>query len=360
MAPRRRLLLVLLAFAALYLIWGSTYLAMRVAIDHLPPLLMGGTRFIATGLILLVFLACTSGIRRADLRPRFWRSALLVGLGMMLFGNGFVAMSLERVPTGVAALIVATTPMWLVGLDWASGRSGRPRAQVIFGLILGLVGIAVLSGVGAAEESLRLDPWGVLGLLIATLGWACGSIYSRHAPLPHSILLATAMEMLAGGVAVLVVSSVLEPWSEIDLFALPGRAVFAWSYLVLFGSLIGFTAYLWLLREVSAAKVATYAYVNPVIAVWLGWLVLDEAIGPRTLIAGAMILIAVIIINLARVGPRDAALVEPVASIDVPVAEEQILELELQAEGVASAAPASAAPIDAADGEVAQERVSDR
>lgn len=329
MAPRRKLLLILLALAALYLIWGSTYLAMRVAIDHVPPLLLGGTRFLAGGVILFAVLAATGRIDRAELGLVHWRSAVLVGIGLMLFGNGFVAMSLTRVPTGVAALLVATTPMWLVGLDWASGRGGRPRAQVVFGLLLGFLGIGVLSGVGTGDETARIDPVGVIGVVIATIGWSAGSIYSRHAPLPRSILLATAMEMVAGGVVVIAVSACVENWSELRPAELPAGPLVAWAYLVVFGSLVGFTAYLWLLRQISAAKVATYAYVNPVIAVWLGWAFLGEPVTLHSLAAGGMILVAVIIINIARVPPRDAALVEPVASIDVPVAEEQVRDLEL-------------------------------
>jgi len=329
MSTRQRLLLVLLAFAALYVIWGSTYLAMKVAIAELPPLLMAGSRFVVAGGILLGCLAAFGRVRASDLlRPLHWRSAFLIGGGLMLFGNAFVALSLARVPTGVAALMVATTPMWLVGLDWLSGRSGRPAPQVILGIFVGLGGIGVLSGVLTPGAGLDVDPWGVLGLLLATLGWAVGSIYSRHAPLPKSILVATAMEMLAGGVLVLLLGACLEDWSGFMPANASWSAYAAWGYLIVFGSLIGFTAYLWLLREVSAAKVATYAYVNPIVAVWLGWGYLGEPVGVRTFVAAGLILAAVLLINLYRRPPKDAPATEPVASIDAPAAEEQVLEEE--------------------------------
>jgi len=291
-APARSL--VVLAFLAIYLLWGSTYLAIRVAVETLPPLGMAAARFLVAGILLGAWT-----LRRGFERPTLvhWRSAAIVG-GLLLFGgNGCVVLAETRVESSVAALVVATTPLWMITLNAFTPGGTRPRPVEIGGLVLGFAGVWVLvdPGVGRA-----VDPLGTLLLIVATLCWASGSLYSRHAPLPKSPLVATAMEMLAGGGILLVASLVRGEWASVDPARFSAASLGALAYLVVFGSLVGFTAYVWLLRVSTPAKVATYAYVNPVVAVALGWVVLSEPITTDTFLATALIVAAVVLTTLIR------------------------------------------------------------
>lgn len=299
MSPRGFLLRVLVAFAALYTIWGSTYYAIQLAGREVPPFLMAGGRFVIAGLLLLLWCRLTGTLRAGDLARRNWLAALGVGLGLMLIGNGGVAYAVQRIPTGISAVIVGLTPMWLVLFDWAQRRNGRPSNGVFVGIALGLAGIAILKLADGGGEG-ALDLVGILITVVATFGWAAGSIWSRTAPRPASPITACAMQMLMGGVLLLAASSLFEPWSSVEVGALTWRFWASWWYLILFGSLIGFTAYIWLLQHVSAARVGTYAYVNPVIALLIGILMNGERFTGSQVLACALILAGVVVLTLAR------------------------------------------------------------
>jgi drug/metabolite transporter (DMT)-like permease len=288
---------ILSAFAAIYVIWGSTYLAIAIAIQTAPPFLMAGVRFLIAGLLLYAWMRL-----RGAPRPTLpnWRAAAVVGGLLLLGGNGAVVWAEQRVPSGIAALLVATLPVWLVLLDWARPQGQRPNGLVLGGLALGLVGVGVLVGPATLAGGARIDVIGALVLMFGSICWAAGSLYSRQAPLPKSSPLGMAMQMLAGGGLLVAAGTVAGEWSALDLGAISAASTGAILYLIVFGSLIGFTAYMWLLRVAPPARVATYAYVNPVVAVLLGWAVLGEAISARTMLAAAIIVGAVALIVSAR------------------------------------------------------------
>jgi drug/metabolite transporter (DMT)-like permease len=287
------------AFAAIYLIWGSTYLAIRFAIETMPPFLMAGVRFLIAGALLTAW-SLWQGAARPTWRQ--WRSTAIIGGLLLVGGNGAVVWAETRVPSGLAALMIATVPFWIVVLDWLRPGGVRPAGRVIFGVLLGMVGIFLL--IGPDRSGGNVDPIGALVLILASLSWSIGSLYSRRAQLPPSPLLATGMEMLAGGVLLFVVGAALGETGRVELSAISLRSGLSLLYLILFGSLIGFTAYIWLLRVTAPARVATYAYVNPVVAVFLGWALAGETLSLATVVAAAVIVTAVMIITSYRATPR--------------------------------------------------------
>jgi len=301
------------AFAAVYVLWGSTYLAIRLAIDTLPPFTMAAARFLIAGALLYVW------ARRKAPRPtpRQWGGAIVVGGLLLMCGNGAVVWSEQRVPTGVAALLVATVPLWMVLLDGAGRGWRRPPTQVLLGIALGLCGVAVLVGPGHFAGGHGIDLVGAGALLVGSLFWASGSLYSRRAPLPESRLLGAAMQMLGGGACLTLLGALTGEWARLDVAHASPQSLLAVAYLVVFGSLVGFTAYIWLLRVSTPALVSTYAYVNPVVAVLLGWAFAGESITGRTLLAAVVILGAVMLITTYR--PRAEA--KPAAG--PPIASQQ-------------------------------------
>ncbi len=294
-ASRARLVI---AFAAVYLVWGSTYLAIRVGVRTIPPLLMAGVRFLIAG-ALLYGLARLRGGRRPSACQ--WRNSAAVGAGLLLGGNGGVTLAERAVPSGVAALLVATVPVWMVLLDWLWGRGQgrRPGPRLVLGLGLGLLGIVVLVGPGSLGAG-GVDPVGAAILLAASMSWAAGSILGRELDLPRDATLATGTEMLCGGVLLVLAGLAHGEFGGLHPSAISGASALAFAYLVLVGSLIGFTAYVWLLGHTTAARAATYAYVNPVVAVLLGWAILGEALTPRMFAAAAVIVAGVVLITLER------------------------------------------------------------
>ena len=284
------------AFAAVYIIWGSTYLAIRFAIETLPPFLMAAARFLIAGALVYAWT-----LLRTTSRPTLqnWRAAILIG-GLLLFGgNGAVVWAEQRVPSGVVALVVAIVPLWMVLLDWRFGTRRRPRALVFAGVLLGLVGLALLVGPGAQLGSGRIDLLGVLAVVGGSLSWAAGSIYARQAKLPREAMQGTAMEMLGGGALLLVFGLLVGEGGDLALDQVSLKSALAVAYLIVFGSMIAFSAYIWLLSVTTPARVATYAYVNPVVAVLLGWALADEPLTARVLVAAAVIVLAVAIITSA-------------------------------------------------------------
>jgi drug/metabolite transporter (DMT)-like permease len=292
---------VIVAFAAVYLIWGSTYLAIRFAIETIPPFLMAGVRFVLAGAVLYAWLR----LRGAE-RPRraYWVSTGVVGALLLLGGNGAVVWAETRVPSGITALLAATLPLWMVLLDWVRPRGTRPSGWVWAGIALGLAGIVLLVGPGNFGGGEPVDLLGAAALILGSLAWAAGSLYSRGAALPPSPFLVTAMQMLSGGALLILAGLATGELGSLSLPAISVKSMVAMLYLLIFGALVGFSCYIWLLRVSTPARVSTYAYVNPVVAVILGWAFAGEPFSVRTLLAMAVILGAVALITLGqREGP---------------------------------------------------------
>ena len=284
-----------IALLALYIVWGSTYLAIRFAIETIPPFLMAATRFLAAGSLLLAWT-----LFRGAPWPKTseWREASVVGGLMLLGGNGGVCWAEQTVPSGVAALVISTVPIWVVILDWLWLRNQRPAASTLLGLALGFAGVALLVRPGA-EHSGGAPALGVLVLMLASGLWAAGALYSRRARLPASPWVAIAMEMIAGGVLLALMGTAVGEGRQVHLAQVSVRSMLSLAYLVFFGSLIGFSAYLWLLKATTPARASTYAFVNPVVALLLGWMLAGEALTLRTLAAAAVILGAVVLVITA-------------------------------------------------------------
>jgi drug/metabolite transporter (DMT)-like permease len=295
-ASTRTTTLVLLAFAAVYIVWGSTYLAIRVGIESFPPLILAGLRHLSTGLILYPVLRWKTGIRPTTTH---WRTALVTGFLLLFVGNGGVSWAEQTVPSGVTALLVATVSLWLVIVDWLRPGGMQPVPKVILGLLLGFAGLALLVGPAHLGGSERVDPRGAGVLVFASLAWACGSLYSKHGGMPSSPMLGVAMQSFAGGLILLIVGLFTGEFHALYLAAVSLRSWLALGYLVVFGSGIGLSAYIYILHKSTAARVATYAFVNPVVALFLGWLIAGEAITLRTVIAATVILTAVILVITA-------------------------------------------------------------
>ena len=287
-----------IALIALYIVWGSTYLAIRFAVETIPPFLHASLRFLISGAILYIW-------RRAagDPAPTLsnWKSTAIVGTALLLGGNGLVGWAEQTVPSGIAALMITTSPFWLVLFESLRAGGTKPTWQAILGLIVGFVGVFILIGpaeLTGGEGS--FDTFGIVLLLLAPLFWSMGSIYARGADMPKSTLLGTGMEMLMGAVALFIVSLVKGELSGFSFGLVSIRSWLALAYLITFGSLIGFVSYGWLLHNAPVSLLSTYAYVNPVVAVLLGSLLADEVLNGRILIAAAIIIGSVILINSAR------------------------------------------------------------
>lgn len=292
---------LLTAFAAVYVIWGSTYLAIRFAVETLPPLLMAGARFTIAGLLLLLW---SRLIQHAERPSRAdWRTGLVSGALLLVGGNGAVVWAETRVPSGIAALLVAVVPLWMVLLDWWRPGGRRPAAPVFVGLALGLVGLGLLVGPDAMHgDGEAVSTIGAVVLIAGSLSWAIGSLFTRQAPRPTTSINGSGTQMFAGGLCLLVAGTLGGELTRLDLAHVAPRSWLGFVYLVTFGSLIGFTAYFYLLSHTTAAKAATYAYVNPVVAVLLGWAFAHEPLTTRTVLAASVILAGVAIITVVRDG----------------------------------------------------------
>jgi drug/metabolite transporter (DMT)-like permease len=283
------------ALIAVYLIWGSTYLAIRYAVETMPPFLMAAVRFIVSGGFLY-------GLRRfnGDPAPESveWRSAIIIGVFLLVGGNGGVVWAVQFVTSSLAALLVATVPLWMVLMDALRPASHRPGLLAVAGILIGFGGGVLLIRSAAGSADTTSLP-GAAALILASLAWSIGSIYGRTARLPASQLLGTAMEMLAGGVALLLVATVLDEWSDFDIATVSRRSALALLYLTVIGS-SAFVAYVWLLRVAPTPLVATYAYVNPLVAVLLGYFLGQEPMTVRMLLAAALIIGSVALVSMPQ------------------------------------------------------------
>ena len=288
---------ILGAFASIYLIWGSTYLAIRYAVQTIPPFIMGGVRFVVSGILLYAWARYRGAPRPTGLH---WRNAIIAGGLLLLGGNGAVVWAEQFVPSGLTALLVSILPFWLVIIEWVRPPRRRPAAAVLTGLIIGFLGIVVLVGPGNIGGRGDVRPIGAVVLVLGSLSWAIGSFFSRDADLPQAGLLTTGMEMLGGGTLMLIVGALSGELSHFDVGHISTPSAIGLIYLITFGSLLGFTSYIWLLDKVSPARLGTYAYVNPVVAVVLGWAIASETLSARTAVAAAIVICAVALITTAR------------------------------------------------------------
>lgn len=303
----------------LYFVWGSTYIGIRIGVETIPPFLMAAIRFLIAGSILLGWEALIALRRRrgdptvaAEERPRLptrreWRDSAIVG-GLLLFGGmGMVALGERTVPAGIAAILVALLPVWVAVL----GRiffGERLPAAVVIGIVIGLAGVILLVGPFGAGGGMAFDPFGIVCLFLSPLCWGTGSLYSSHrAVLPPRPLTATGVQMICGGALLMVGSLLAGELATFDPAAVTTRSLVGLAYLTTIGSLVGFTTYVWLLRVAPLPRIATYAYVNPVVAFVLAGILLGEPITPRTVVAGAVIVSAVALIVTARSRAEGAA-----------------------------------------------------
>lgn len=286
-----------LAFAAIYLVWGSTYLGIRIAVQTMPPFAMAGARFIVAGAILLAF----TRWRGAPVPTvRQWRINTVIGTLLLLGGNGLVAWAEQTVPSGLTALLIGVQPLLFVLVEWAWPGGTRPGAITFGALLFGFAGVAWLAAPWESASARGTDLVGVGVVLLACMFWAFGSIYSRHAKHGADPLLAASLQMLGGGGAILVAALLHGDFAHLHVAAISRASWLALLYLVMVGSLVGYSTFVWLIKHSTPARVATYAYVNPIVAVFLGWLILGEPITQRTIVSSVVIVTAVIIITLQK------------------------------------------------------------
>ncbi len=306
---------LLAALASVYIIWGSTYLAIRFAVETLPPFLMAGIRFLVSGGALYAW-AWLRGAGKPDWLH--WRSATVIGTLLLLGGNGGVVWAEQFVPSGLTALLITSEPLWVVLLVWRMPGGHRPTGGVVLGLFLGLFGIILLVGPGHLLDGRGVHLGGAVVLFLASLSWAVGSLYSSKARLPDSAVLSTGMQMLAGGVVLTIFGTLMGDWSRLVWQNVSARSLFSLAYLAVFGSIIGFSSYFWLLRNTTLTRASTYAFVNPVVAVFLGWAFANEAITSRTLSATAIIVVAVMLVILRHAPSAGTLELEPLDAPAIP------------------------------------------
>jgi len=297
---------LLLAFAAVYFIWGSTYLAIRFAIETIPPLLMAGVRFVVAGGVLYAWARAHGAPRPTG---RQWRDAAIAAALMLIGGNGAVVLAEQWVPSGLAALIVSAVPLWMVLLDWRWGSRSRPTRRVVVGLVAGFGGVALLAGSPGVGKGGVMEIIGAVLLLFGGAFWAAGSLFSRYAPRPQHPGVWVATQMLTGGLMFMVISAAVGDLGGLDLGAVSLKSMLALLYLIVFGALVAYSAYVWLLVVSTPARAGTYAYVNPVVAMVLGWGLADEPVGPRSIVAAVIIVGSVVIITTESRGSRPPDLV---------------------------------------------------
>jgi drug/metabolite transporter (DMT)-like permease len=294
-APSRTALV--LAFAAIYLIWGSTYLGIRVAVETFPPFLMAGMRFAVAGLLLFGFLLAkgTPWPKAAQ-----WKDQVIIGTFLLLGGNAVVSWSEQRTPSGITSLILGASPVVMVALDWVRPRGSKPTVAVVIGVTVGVAGIALLLGPDAIPANAKPPAIYLIAIFASSVSWWVGSLYSKHVSSATPLLMASAMQMLSGCVSMLLTGLALGETKNFHLADVSRQSWVAFAYLVVMGSIVAFPVYVWLLGHSTPAKVSTYAYVNPVVAVFLGWIILGEPMNARILLASAIIIGAVAIITIGR------------------------------------------------------------
>lgn len=295
----------LLAFAIIYFVWGSTFLAIRVGVHEVPPLLLAAMRFLTAGLVLFGWM-----IAQGEPRParNEWMSAFLLGLLIFVFDYGLLFWAEKRVPSGIAAVMMATIPVFMALSEIVLLRTQRLTARLAFALLIGLAGVAVLMSRSLNIGGEPIDPKGALALILASMSWSFASVLTRRLPLPPSKVMSSGAQMVAGGVLLTLAAGALGEIRAFHPSAVSRGAWFSLLYLIVFGSIIGFTAYVWLIHHESPTKVGTYAYVNPVVAVLIGYFLGGEALGARTILGTLCVLVSVVVITTTRATKPEPAL----------------------------------------------------
>lgn len=285
---------LVLAFASIYLLWGSTYLGIRVAVETMPPFLMAGARFLTAGVLLFTFLKLR-GAAWPTLQQ--WRANAIIGAFLLVSGNGFVVWAELNVPSGITALLVGVTPLFIVLTEWIWPGGSRPGGVTAGALLLGFAGTVWLVAPWETTTQGAINPAGALAVVAACISWSIGSIYARHSRHGMDPFVASSLQLFSGGAGLMVVALLHGDFGRFDFAAISARSWTAFAHLVIAGSIIGFSTFVWLMKHSTPARVATYAYVNPIVAVFLGWIILGEPISSRTLVASAIIVTAVVIIT---------------------------------------------------------------
>lgn len=283
-----------LAFAAVYIIWGSTYLAIKVAVETIPPFFMAATRFLVAGVLLMTMLR----LRGTPLpNRRQWMGGTVAGLLLLLGGNGMVAYAEQSIVSSVAALMIATTPVWFAFFEWARPGGSPPKLRTVIGIAISLVGVWML--VAPKHGGPMTVPWfGLCLLLFACMSWAAGSLYGKHSVKPSSPWMGAATQMIGGGVGLVLAAGLNGELGRLHLHAVTSHSWLALAYLIVFGSWVGFSAYIWLLKVSTPSLVSTYAFVNPVVAVFLGWAMGGEPVTSGMIAATVVIVAGVVVITL--------------------------------------------------------------
>lgn len=300
---------VFAAFLAIYFIWGSTFLAVAFAIETLPPLMMAGVRFLIAGGLLYAWARSRGAARPL---PVNWTSAVAVGGLLILVGTGGSIWAQQHVPSGITAMLVTTVPLWIILLDWLRPGGTRPETRVVLGLVAGFGGIVMLTGPAAMPGGMHIDRLGAGVLMFASFAWAAGSLVARRARMSSSPALSTAMQLLTGGALLVAVGALMGEWKRFDISQVSSASLIAFAFLTV-GSIVAYSAYNWLLTVETPARISTYAYVNPVVAVILGWMVMGEVLDSRTILALTVILSAVAVINFPRISKVAVETVESIA-----------------------------------------------
>jgi len=287
-----------IALLAVYIVWGSTYLAIRFAVETIPPFLMAGTRFLVAGLILYVWRRLAGD---ANPTPRQWRSAVIVGLLLLVGSNGILGWAEQHVPSSIAALILASIPLWIMLIDIFRPNSLKPDWKIMLGLLIGFGGLIllVISSM-SVSTSAKINPLEVGALILAAISWSIGSVHSRDADISDSPMMSTGVQMLGGAAGLFLLGTFTGEWQALNFAAITSRSLLGLVYLITFGSLVGFVSYTWLLQNAPISLVSTYAYVNPVVAIFLGAWLGNELINGRIIIASLIIIGAVVVVNMSK------------------------------------------------------------
>lgn len=296
------------AFAAIYFIWGSTYLFIKFAIETVPPFLVGAFRFIVAGVILYGWARMRTRIKPTR---KQWVQGLILGVFLLGVGNGCVVWAQQYIASGLAALVVAIVPLMVVLIEWLRPGGVRPSAAALLGVLIGLGGMALLIGPSAFAGAGDVHAGGAIVLLIGSLSWSAATVFGKRASVPPSPPMASGIQLIGGALSLLAAGWLAGDFAELQWSDFTPKATLAMAYLALFGSIVAFSAYSWLLRVASPTKISTYAYVNPIVAMVLGWAVADEVMTPRTLIAAAIVLAGVMLITRRRLDQTEDEVAHP-------------------------------------------------
>ncbi len=295
---------ILLAFAAIYLIWGSTYLGIRVAVETMPPFLMAGMRFAIAGIALFAYLRLR-GAPWPSLAQ--WKDHAIAGILLLLGGNAIVSWAELRTPSGLTSLLLGASPVIAVLLDWIRPGGRRPTMGIVAGMAVGIAGVALLLGPGAIPAGYRPPAVDVVALFFSSICWWSGSLYSKHSKSGAPLIMASAIQMLCGSASMLLAGCLLGEGSQVHLASVSTHSWVAFAYLVIVGSIVAFPTYVWLLQHTAPAKLSTFAYVNPVVAMFLGWAILGEPMNLRIILAAGVIIGAVAIITIGKTWAAERA-----------------------------------------------------